>query len=252
MTNLRTCHIVAQAKSKKINMKNKSLANNWRLILLLALLSLSACQAAAPSLIESTPTNVDQGVTTTGPFNTATSPITVMPSKPVPFAYENYRQFTAIRTWNVEGDVIRVTGIAVSAVSRRVALLTLRYRNDYHLELRDLDGKFLWDQPVSDKAAYPALAFSPDGSMIVTGTDNGSVKLWNVSDGSLVRLLGKHAYAVRVIVFSPDGTIEHLGQATIRWAYGVFRLASRCPHVSTGTPRTRENANPRTRPTFGT
>jgi WD40 repeat protein len=37
-----------------------------------------------------------------------------------------------------------------------------------------------------------SVAFSPDGSMIASGSDDNTIKLWRVSDGALLRTLEGH------------------------------------------------------------
>ena len=56
-----------------------------------------------------------------------------------------------------------------------------------------------------------AIAFSPDGMMLATGSGrasrSGEIKLWNVADGSLLReLTMPHSDVVTAIAFSRDGT----------------------------------------------
>jgi len=51
------------------------------------------------------------------------------------------------------------------------------------------------------------LAFSPDGMIIASASDDQSVRLWRVSDGELLHTLKGHADSVNSIVFSPDGMI---------------------------------------------
>jgi WD40 repeat protein len=53
-----------------------------------------------------------------------------------------------------------------------------------------------------------AVAFSPDGSQLASGGADHLAKIWNVSDGSLVRVLGGidgHTDAVMALAWSPDG-----------------------------------------------
>ncbi|HNQ89096.1 MAG TPA: WD40 repeat domain-containing protein [Verrucomicrobiota bacterium] len=65
---------------------------------------------------------------------------------------------------------------------------------------RASDGRWLRDC-AGHKNAAQAIAFSPDGTILVSG-DCSSIKLWRVSDASLLRTLEGGAYSMAV---SPDG-----------------------------------------------
>jgi WD40 repeat protein/serine/threonine protein kinase len=73
----------------------------------------------------------------------------------------------------------------------------------------------LWNtrtQPASERMSFSShravasARFSPDGTMIVTGSWDNSAKIWNVQTGHVIRKLdGQHTSLVNTAVFSPDG-----------------------------------------------
>jgi len=110
--------------------------------------------------------------------------------------------------WNLASDIVKLTGIAVSPLADKLAWIAVRYPQAYSLELHEAQtGVLLWQQTLDAKADYPAVAFSPDGSLVASGTGSGNITVWHVSDGSFSQTLKGASYAVRTIVFSPDGNL---------------------------------------------
>ena len=52
-----------------------------------------------------------------------------------------------------------------------------------------------------------SVAFSPNGRLIVSGSDDRSVMLWDAASGALVRTLKGHSEGVGSVAFSPDGRL---------------------------------------------
>ncbi|GAA5071577.1 hypothetical protein GCM10023319_02910 [Nocardia iowensis] len=50
-------------------------------------------------------------------------------------------------------------------------------------------------------------AFSPDGTVLATTSDDGTARLWNIADGTTARVLGDHLGGVWGCAFSPDGAL---------------------------------------------
>jgi TIR domain/WD domain, G-beta repeat len=50
-----------------------------------------------------------------------------------------------------------------------------------------------------------AIAFSPDGQRVLTGSDDNTAKLWDAATGKAVATFDGHTGALRSVAFSPDG-----------------------------------------------
>ena len=55
-------------------------------------------------------------------------------------------------------------------------------------------------------AGVTAVAFSPDGTRILTGSGDGTARLWDAATGTTVATLAGHTAPVTTVAFSPDGT----------------------------------------------
>lgn len=67
------------------------------------------------------------------------------------------------------------------------------------------------------------IAISPDGTLLVSGHSDGSVRLWDCQRGRLLRILSKHSRTVLSVAFSPDGALvaSSAADATVRvWHAG--------------------------------
>ncbi len=67
-----------------------------------------------------------------------------------------------------------------------------------------------------------SVSYSPDGTILASGGFEGAMKLWRVTDGTLLRTLnlGKwYGNSVKSVAFSPDGKILAVGQR-----YGPVRV----------------------------
>jgi WD40 repeat protein len=51
------------------------------------------------------------------------------------------------------------------------------------------------------------LAFSPDGTTLVSGSRDKTIKFWEIPSGQLIRTVGAHDGWVRAVTFSPDGKV---------------------------------------------
>ena len=50
-----------------------------------------------------------------------------------------------------------------------------------------------------------SVAFSPDGERVLSGSEDGTLRLWEVKAGKELRCFQGHTMAVYSVAFSPDG-----------------------------------------------
>ncbi len=56
-------------------------------------------------------------------------------------------------------------------------------------------------------AVVSKVSFSPNGELLAAAVEDGTIKLWQVSDGKLLQFLQGHQGKVMNVSFSPDGQL---------------------------------------------
>ncbi|MBN1148625.1 MAG: protein kinase [Anaerolineales bacterium] len=121
-------------------------------------------------------------------------------------------QIRSIPGWNVleewgppdEG----VNRVALSPDGRLAAIASY----EGVITLREAGGAYLrtFSRQVFE---VPCLAFSPDGSLLASGSDEPSVRIWRISDGVLQHRLRGHTGKVLAVAFAPGGRLLASGSA---------------------------------------
>ena len=77
---------------------------------------------------------------------------------------------------------------------------------------------------IGHRGEVPAVAFSPDGNMAVTGGSDATVRVWDVKTWRELRCFRGHLKAVRCVAFSPDQQTVLSG--SVDWTARLWDLAS--------------------------
>ena len=120
-----------------------------------------------------------------------------------------------VRIWRIsDGRLIETIDEGMAQVNR-VAFAPDSYvqehgqaiawtEDDGTVRLRSLNGGWLFTMKETSFSAT-SLAFSHDGKWLVVGYADGTIRVWNTEDGTLLQALKSHTQKVSSVVFSPDG-----------------------------------------------
>ncbi len=173
-------------------------------------------RVAATSAAIRTPTSTATLAATRTPTSTATPAATRTPTSApalLSISPENASRVTQLARWG-KGTVNQV---AYSPDGRLLAVASSLGAYLYDAETLE-EVRF-----IESDAGVLSVAFSPDGTTLASGSYDGTVRLWRVADGSLLRTLEGHTGGVESVAFSPDGATLASGSddGTVRlWGVG--------------------------------
>ncbi|MDI1480468.1 WD40 repeat domain-containing protein [Polyangium sp. y55x31] len=136
-----------------------------------------------------------------------------------------------VRVWNIEtGQIVREETLPAAASSFAMSPDGSRVAVDVGKTIRVIP--LATNEPIREFAGHTgnirALAFSPDGKLLASGSHDHTVRLWNVTSGLEERILRGHTGLVETVAFSPDGKLL---------ASGSQDTSAMLWDVETGKPR---------------
>lgn len=100
------------------------------------------------------------------------------------------------------------TGAVTQAVFSQAGTLLATAHYDGQINIWDAATGLLI-RTIFTEPVVESLAFSPDGSLLVSGNsfEDNLVRIWQVDNGQLLRILDGHTSGVTQLLFSPYGDI---------------------------------------------
>jgi len=202
------------------------------LVLSLLLFLITSCKteitepAVEPTLVSPSITLKPSSVPTALPPATNTpEPLSIIQSN-------NVNDLGAIHIFEGHGNAVRSLAFSPDRTLLAASMGGNSARSGYDLRLWDVSAGNLAGSLEGHTNIVWDVTFSPDGGLIASGSKDGTVRLWRVSDGEQSQSLLLPG-EVGSLAFSPDGQMLATGVAegTEGWVY-LWRTADMSPERS--------------------
>ena len=114
------------------------------------------------------------------------------------------------------GDTVSLWDVATAEL-----LQTFRRPLDREIPVGAAE-ELIGDVPTDLPANATSIVFSPDGQVLVSGSYDATIRLWDVATGEQLHTLEGHTYSITSVAVSPDGTRIASGSydgTVLLWAY---------------------------------
>jgi serine/threonine protein kinase len=136
--------------------------------------------------------------------STSALPVTVAQATPQPESETIHLKEFAPRRWWIGGAVALLIGLGSVGVWRYQQSVAPTVDSETLEPMRSLIGH---------SSFVNCLAISPDGTTLVSGSADSTIKLWNLATGANLRTLQGHSGYINAIDISPDGQTLVSGDA---------------------------------------
>ncbi|MEK7990814.1 MAG: hypothetical protein VSS52_007385 [Thiotrichaceae bacterium] len=103
---------------------------------------------------------------------------------------------------------------------------------------------------ISHTESVTSIAFSPDNQWLLSGSKNGTIKLWNVITGQEVRTYQQQSTPITLVEFSPNGQRILIGTSNKQWLLLDFNTGDTIQTLTDVSTNTLTGYNPHERVTF--
>ncbi len=123
--------------------------------------------------------------------------------------------FSLLRVWDVDETSTTFGEVLYSPEDYRGDVTGVAFSSDGKtLASGSADMVYLWDAETGEalgelenETLIHDVAYSPDGSLLAVGCDDGNLRLWDVAQGEVLNIWEAHPDSQVVsVVFSPDGS----------------------------------------------